>query len=53
MIDYHVHSENSGDSSVSMPSVCAAALDAGLAEICFTEHIDFEPTDLLLRQVRL
>lgn len=46
MIDYHMHSERSGDCSASMISVCDAAIAGGLTEVCFTEHIDFEPTDL-------
>lgn len=45
MIDYHVHSSLSGDSAASIAAVCGAAASAGLREICFTEHIDFEPTD--------
>lgn len=45
MIDYHVHSSLSGDSAASVAAVCGAAAAAGLREISFTEHIDFEPTD--------
>ena len=45
MIDYHVHSRRSGDSDASMSDACAVAVRRGLREICFTEHVDFEPTD--------
>lgn len=42
MIDYHVHSEFSGDCEVPMARMAQAALDAGIKEMCFTEHIDFD-----------
>lgn len=45
MIDYHVHTVWSGDSTESVMRMCRAAVDRGLTEICFTEHADFEPTD--------
>lgn len=46
MIDYHIHSDCSGDCSAPMLEVCRAAADRGIKTICFTEHVDFEPTDL-------
>ncbi len=45
MIDYHLHSDNSGDAVDTVMAMCRAAVDRGLTDICFTEHIDFEPTD--------
>lgn len=45
MIDYHVHSACSGDCTAPMLDVCRAAVTRGIRRICFTEHIDFEPTD--------
>ncbi len=45
MIDYHVHSNCSGDSTAPMLDVCRTAIKRGITEICFTEHVDFEPTD--------
>lgn len=42
MYDYHIHSNISADSEISMDSACRAALSAGLKEICFTEHIDVD-----------
>lgn len=46
MIDCHLHSDCSGDCSASMMEMCRAAADRGLTIICFTEHVDFEPTDV-------
>ncbi len=45
MFDYHVHSDCSFDSFESMEATCAAAVAAGVTEIAFTEHVDFEPAD--------
>lgn len=50
MIDYHLHSDCSGDSQARMPDVCRAAIARGITEICFTEHVDFEPTDACYRR---
>jgi len=47
MIDYHIHSDISGDCSVSMMRMAEAARRKGLKEICFTEHIDLDfPGDI-------
>ncbi|MHB9038416.1 MAG: histidinol-phosphatase [Armatimonadota bacterium] len=46
MIDFHIHSQRSADASASMIEVCRAQLELGNTEICFTEHVDFDPTDL-------
>lgn len=46
MIDFHVHSDCSGDCLVPMLDACRAAVDHGIKIICFTDHIDFEPTDV-------
>jgi histidinol-phosphatase (PHP family) len=47
MIDYHVHSSISGDCDIPMADMAAAALKAGVCELCFTEHIDIDlPTDI-------
>lgn len=42
MIDYHIHTDISGDGSVSMKFMADAAQRKGLKEICFTEHIDLD-----------
>ncbi|MDD5017625.1 MAG: histidinol-phosphatase HisJ family protein [Eubacteriales bacterium] len=38
--DYHIHTEYSFDCHVSMNSYCKKAVELGLNEICFTDHID-------------
>ena len=45
MIDCHIHSNHSGDCVVPIIEVCRAAVSRGIKTICFTDHIDFEPTD--------
>ncbi len=45
VVDYHTHTHFSPDANYSMGAMCAAALAAGLSEIAFTDHADFEPTD--------
>ncbi len=40
MVDYHIHSSLSADCKVPMMKMAQAAKEAGLQEICFTEHID-------------
>ncbi len=40
MIDYHIHTNISADCDVPMARMVKAAHDAGLKEICITEHID-------------
>lgn len=45
MFDYHMHSDFSADCSVSMERMVLGAIEKGLQEICFTEHIDYEYPD--------
>lgn len=45
MFDYHMHSDFSADCSVSMESMVLGAIEKGLTEVCFTEHIDYEYPD--------
>lgn len=40
-VDYHLHTEHSMDSQMPLTTLCKAALDAGLNEICLTEHTEF------------
>lgn len=42
MLDYHVHSNISADSEEEMEAHCAYAIQAGVNEICFTEHLDID-----------
>ena len=43
--DYHIHSHHSGDSTAPMEEMIKSALEKGLAEICFTEHLDLDYPD--------
>jgi histidinol-phosphatase (PHP family) len=45
LFDYHVHTEFSVDCATAMATSCVAAIDAGITEIAFTDHIDHQPTD--------
>ena len=38
LVDYHLHSNNSFDSNATIESVCEAAIENKINEICFTEH---------------
>lgn len=42
MFDYHLHSGVSFDSKESAEKIVEAAVAAGLKEICFTDHLDYE-----------
>lgn len=60
MIDYHVHTLFSGDSSAPIEAQLDAALRCGVGEVCFTDHVDFdnpgrnfEPADLSARRESL
>ena len=43
MFDYHMHSRVSFDGQDTGLSMALAAAKAGLTEICFTDHIDYDP----------
>lgn len=45
LVDYHVHTNNSFDSSAKMLDHCQKAVEIGLKEIVFTEHFDLNPVD--------
>lgn len=45
LVDFHVHSTFSPDANDTIDAMCEAAARAGLREICFTDHVDFEPRD--------
>ncbi|MDI6601139.1 MAG: histidinol-phosphatase HisJ family protein [Thermoanaerobacteraceae bacterium] len=44
MIDYHIHTQFSKDSKLTMEDVCKQAIEMGLQEICFTDHWDLNPS---------
>lgn len=43
MFDFHMHSKVSFDGRAHASEMVKAAENAGLREICFTDHLDFEP----------
>jgi histidinol-phosphatase (PHP family) len=44
-IDCHIHSTISSDAASSVDEVCRAAVKKGFSTVCFTEHVDWNPTD--------
>jgi histidinol-phosphatase (PHP family) len=46
MFDYHVHTTRSVDCDTPIAASCKAAIAAGVSEIAFTDHMDFEPADM-------
>ena len=58
MLDYHMHCQYSADSPASLRTQLEAAQAAGLKEICFTDHVDFDgsglpPADIAARDREL
>lgn len=47
LFDYHIHSNYSIDSKMSMSDACIKAMELGLNEIAFTDHIDLDWPDNL------
>ena len=45
MFDYHMHSHFSADCKTPMEDTIEKAINLGLKEICFTDHIDFDYPD--------
>lgn len=45
IVDYHVHSNQSCDGKSSISEMCQKAIELGIEEIGFSEHVDFEPED--------
>lgn len=43
MYDFHLHTTVSFDGKATAQQVVDAALKAGLREICFTDHVDYDP----------
>jgi histidinol-phosphatase (PHP family) len=46
MLDYHVHSTCSGDGKATIDQMCARAVELGIREIAFTEHVVYNPADI-------
>lgn len=45
LVDYHVHTRFSIDAVSTVEECCAAAVERGLTELCFTDHLDLSPAD--------
>ena len=45
MFDYHVHTTFSVDCVAPIDDSCQAAIDHGITEIAFTDHVDHQPAD--------
>ena len=43
MFDFHIHSHVSFDSDANPAAIVDAAIKAGMREICFTDHLDYDP----------
>lgn len=43
MFDFHMHSDVSYDGRATAEEMAVAAQKAGLREICFTDHLDYDP----------
>ena len=43
--DYHVHTQYSHDSTVSLEDYCLRAIELGLNELGFSDHLDLDPKD--------
>ncbi len=43
--DYHLHTHHSGDSKAPMEDMIKRAVELGLKEICFTDHMDLDYPD--------
>ena len=41
LADYHVHTDYSDDSTYPMEDVVTDAIERGLDEVCFTDHVDY------------
>ena len=47
LADYHVHTAYSDDCDTPMEAMAGRAVDMGLDEICFTEHVDYDVPDVV------
>mgnify|MGYP003289494605 FL=1 len=45
-VDYHLHSQFSGDSKTTLEAICHTAVERGIAEIAITDHMDYSYPDM-------
>ena len=41
--DFHMHTNFSSDSNATMESMVRAGIQKGVTEVCFTDHVEFDP----------
>lgn len=46
LVDYHLHSQFSGDSKTTLKAICSAAVERGIDEIAITDHMDYSYPDI-------
>ena len=46
LVDYHLHSQFSGDSKTTLEAICNTAVERGIAEIAITDHMDYSYPDI-------
>ena len=45
LMDYHIHSNYSADGEMTLSEACLRAIELGIDEIAFTDHIDIDWPD--------
>ena len=51
-LDAHLHTEQSPDSAVPIDVYASLAAERGIAEICITDHVDYDPRDPAFNDTR-
>jgi histidinol-phosphatase (PHP family) len=51
-LDAHLHTDQSPDSAVHIDVYAELAVERGIAELCITDHVDFDPRDPAYRYSR-
>ena len=41
LADYHIHCKYSDDSEEDLEKIIETAINKGIGEICFTDHVDY------------
>lgn len=49
LADYHLHTENSDDSQVTMNAYSKRAMELGFDEICFTDHVEYAEASKIVK----
>lgn len=51
LIDQHVHTDNSFDGNHNVMFICEKALEYGLRGVAFTDHVDIDAKNIVIRKV--